>query len=539
MRRRPVDFAVLSLLAACSATDAATSPAPGNDAAATTGPADDAGRTGPTVDAAVAAVDADAIDAATYPAANAWPKNKGPGGPKSTFAADKLYETCAYLDGGPEDTFDHHNGVTMLDGYLLMPWSPEWGAGGFTFFDISDPCAPKRVGGGTSGEMRESHSIGFSHEGGRWAVVDGIRALALKGGIQFWDVSDSAAPKPVKHLDLPGFLYPDAYARVTLSVFWQVPYVFVGGADNGVFIVDAKDPNNPQLVGQYKFTPTMRAGQVQAIGNVLVVTTAEAARTVLLDVSDPAHPQPIAGGDFLARESEGGPPREAYFSNVSDGYLYYARKEAAGGLIVYDIRDPAAPKWAGTKPSDGNGGYVSIKDQLAFVGESNFAAIYDVSNPAAITEVKRLNLVGDLDTITPIGNVVVLSVDDKAEANKGSAIAPYALAPDTKAPKVTWSWPKDGATALPRGSRFGFTTSEPVDSASAWEGSVRLYASGPAGKTKIDGYVSAQENIVNFVPKAPLAPNTTYTLEVPAGGLTDFSGNAIAEAFTITVTTGP
>ncbi|MBK6696805.1 MAG: Ig-like domain-containing protein [Myxococcales bacterium] len=482
----------------------------------------------------------DATAAPSYPAPGAWPKNKGPGGPSEAFTADKLYEKCAYLDGASGDTFDHHNLVTMLDGYLVMPWAPEWGGGGISFFDVSKPCAPTRVGAGESGEMRESHSIGFSHRGGRYAVVDGIGGtlVATKGGIQFWDVSDVTAPKAIKLMELPGFLYPDAYARVTLSVFWQDPYVFVGGADNGLFVVDATDPKNPTLVNQTKFTPTMRVGQVQAIGNLLVVTTAESPRTVLLDISNPKAPQPIAGGDFLAREAADGAPREAYFSNFANGYVFYARKEAAGGLIVYDVRNPAAPLFAGVKPSDGNGGYVFVKDNLAFVGESSFAAIYDVSNLSAITEVKRLTLTGDLDTMTPIGNVVVLSVDDKADPNKGSAIAPYQTDVDTKAPTVTWAWPSDGAKGLPRTSRLGFTTSEPVDSASAWEGSVRLMKVTATGKERVPGTVSAQENIVNFSPLNQLDASSTYVLDVPVGGLADFNGNAITQPFSLTFTTG-
>jgi hypothetical protein len=46
------------------------------------------------------------------------------------------------------------------------------------------------------------------------------------------------------------------------------------------------------------------------------------------------------------------------------------------------------------------------------------------------------------------------------------------------------------------------------------------------------------EAIVNFWPDEPLLPSTSYTLEIPAGGIEDFSGNAIEEPFTATFTTG-
>ena len=79
---------------------------------------------------------------------------------------------------------------------------------------------------------------------------------------------------------------------------------------------------------------------------------------------------------------------------------------------------------------------------------------------------------------------------------------------------------------------------EAVDAGSVFEGSVRLYVQGtdPA-MTRVDGQLSAQENIVNFSPLEPLAAGTTYVLEIPAGGVVDFAGNAIVEPFSLTFTT--
>jgi hypothetical protein len=330
-------------------------------------------------------------------------------------------------------------------------------------------------------------------------------------------------------------MYPDAYAVVPLAVFWQAPYVYVASADNGVHIVDASDPTAPEFVGQYTFDPILRAGQVHAIGNLLVVSAAEGPRTALLDISDPSEPTLIT--EFVTEDSLG-LPRENYFSNVSGGYSWYARKDSGGGLFVYDIRDPSNPQKAGEYLSLGNGGYVFVKEGLAFVGESESAAIYDVSNLDEITQVARLQLEGDLDTVTPIGNIAVLSVDDEAELNKGTAMAPYAVDPDTTPPAVNWVYPDDGATGLAVTSRIGLSFTEMVDANSAWEGSVRLYeADTEPAVTRVDGVISTQEAIVNFWPTEPLKPGTQYVLEVPAGGVTDYSGNAIEEAFTMSFTT--
>jgi hypothetical protein len=473
-----------------------------------------------------------------YPEPDAHPPNVGPGGPAVDFLPEDLYVGCAFLDGGGAD-IDHHNLVVMFDGYLMMPWAPEWGNGGLTFFDISDPCSPQTLSSTGAPDMRETHATGLTQVGDRWYAVAASKeaGLNIDGGILIWDVTNVAAPEVVATLYLPGHLYPDAYARVVLSAAWQAPYIYVGGADNGVYIVDASDPTDPMMVEQYGFDPTLRVGQVNVVGNLLVATAAEGPRTVLLDVSVPEFPQPIAGGDFEIVDGMG-MIRESYFSNVGGGYVYYAIKNGGGGMLMVDIRDPGSPVLAGWYDSGGNGGYVFAKDELAFVGESSFAGIYDVSDPGTITQVATLSLPGDLDTVTPIGNIAVLSVDADADVGHGSALAPYDTMADARAPRVTWSVPDDGATGLPVSARVGVTFSEMVDVKSAWLGSVRLYRTGDAGEVvPVQGHISVQENVVNFAPVTPLDPGTEYTFEIPAGGVADYNGNRVQEPFSLTFTT--
>lgn len=477
-----------------------------------------------------------------YPDPGAFPAEQGPGGPTTTFTEAQFGEHCAYLDGGADDTMDHHNLVVMYDGYLLMPWAPESGQGGLTLWDISKPCEPVVAGYGTSIDMRETHAIGFSSVGGKWAVTDGMRWIReddeefifpFPAGVLFWDLSDITKPEAVARLDLPGVVYPDAYMRVSLSVFWQAPYVYVSGADNGVFIVDATNPREPVVVKQIQFDPVLRAGKVDVIGNLLIVSAAEGPRTVLLDISDPSDPQPIPGGDFLVKDSQG-TPREPYFSNHFNGFVYYARKDSGGGPIIYDIHDPTRPTFVGDLVSPGAGGYVYVKDDLLFMGESSFAGIYDISDQTKPELLATYHLQGDLDTAVPIGNVLVLSVDADADRDKGTAIMGYAAQPDTRAPRVTWAWPADGATGLALTSRLGLAFSEFISVQSAWEGSVRVYEAGtdPA-RTRVDGWISVQEATLNFWPREPLKPATRYVLEVPAGGIQDYNHNAITEAFSM------
>jgi len=444
--------------------------------------------------------------------------NRGPGGPAVSYSDDAIFENCAYLSAGAHDA-DRHNLMLMFDGYLFMPAAPKYArGGGLSFFDISDPCNPTLFAHRGTERMRETHSTTVVESDGRWYAVTAYLDPSHKnpadrddesgdGGIMIWDLSLPEQAEPVAYLPFPGHDYPDDYDWVTLGVFWQPPFIYAGVANLGVIVVDASDPEAPHVVGRYQFDPVFRVGQVQAIGDLLVVTASEGVNAALLDISVPEFPQAIAGGNFELIDGAGR-SREVYFSNVSGGYVFYTMKNDGGGLLAYDIHDPSAPSYAGHIDSRGNGGYVFVKDGLAFSGQSEFAAIYDVSDLTQISLVSEFELPGDLDTLTPIGNVAVLSVDNDGEEGRAGAIAPYMRDPDVTPPSVTWTVPDAGARATAT-SRIGLVMSEMIDIKSVNAGTVRLYETGKDPVlTAVVGRVGVQEAIINFAPLAPLAPGT-------------------------------
>jgi hypothetical protein len=527
----------LSLCALCCACEGPTPIADGGrDAAMIDGGMNDGGRDAgpPPTGCHLWTGEPTTPDAGPLPLPGDFPPPVGPGAPNVAFEETQLHTACAYLPVGPTDE-DHHNTGFFLDGYLVRPWAHERGRGGIAVWDISDPCNPALVSNVLDEQIRETHSTGLSNIGGRFIAVASLT------GVQIWDAADVTNLRKVIDFPLPGVTYPNSYMRVVMSVFWQAPYMFIGGSDNGVFIVDATDPESPVLVAQYAPSQFFRIGQVIVVGNELYAFSSEGASTQIFDVGDPTAPREIPGGRFVVTNGEldrfGRPmPQPAYFAHVNGGHTYHPRIGLSGGLAIFDVSDPGAPRFVGDfDATDGDGGYVYLHEGIAFVGLSSYGIALDVRDPSAPELVARFDHVGDVDTITPFGNVAIVSVDDDAIPGQASAVMPFATAIDTSPPAVNMVAPHDGASDLPLSTRIGLTFTEFVEMGSVWRGSV-IVREVESGRV-VEGHLSGQEGIVSFWPTGALRPATEHEVVVPVGGVTDLNGNAITVAFRSTFTT--
>ncbi|MCP4805936.1 MAG: hypothetical protein GY913_03845 [Proteobacteria bacterium] len=467
------------------------------------------------------------------PAADDW-STEGPGGPAVSFSEAELGEPCAYLLG-QEGEAEHHNLVVMHDGYLFMPWAPEDGGGGISWFDVSDPCAPVKVGEGFHEAMRETHTLAFGEVDGReYLIVDSIWDEGARGGIGVFDITDKTSPEWVGELDLPGFFYPEAYFWVSLSTFWQGDVLYVSTGLLGVFLVDMSDPTNPTLLSDEAVkVPTQVTGSFHVIGNLALASSAGSSATSTFDVSDPLDPSPLHTWDI--RDSTGDAVAY-YFANVGGAYALFARKAQGGGPIVYDLREPLEPPFVGDALNlEADGGYVFRHEDVLFQGESEFASIYSFDDPSNILELFRFELQGDLDTPTPIGNIAVLSVDSGAAPGEATAMVPWATEPDGRGPVLELTSPSDGDIHVATTGRIGLSFDELLEVRSGHLGSVRVW---DEDGVLIPGRVQVQESLVNFTPDDELVSDTSYFVEVPAGGIADSSLNAMAETVRFAFSTG-
>ena len=98
------------------------------------------------------------------------------------------------------------------------------------------------------------------------------------------------------------------------------------------------------------------------------MSTLEGARTALIDLSRPRCPEADRRGRLHVTDATG-EERDYYFANVGGQYALFARKEGAGGPILYDLTDPEGAQFVGTiRPSGATWGYVSLQGDDVFVG---------------------------------------------------------------------------------------------------------------------------------------------------------------------------
>lgn len=438
----------------------------------------------------------------------------GPGLPNLSYSSSEVFQPLSIIRSSVNGAARGHGTVQMVDGYLFVPFGVDSGnpGGGFSFYDISNPRAPRLVSQTNHVDLREPHGFGLSFSYPNRYVV-----MQTTTGIQFWNISNPLAPTLLRAMTLPGIKASD-YNEGNWWTFWQAPYVYVGGSSTGIHVIDATDPANPVYVKAVA-TP-FRVGPVFAVGNLLVTTSTDQAGLRTYDISDPRDPKLLASSN-----GNGG----QYAGILNGDRIITAGTD--NRLRVYDIANPTVITQTAVSPDLGaKGGYVSIQDGFAHAGFSSRYAKVNLST-GALAGSGTSNLSGrDEDFATVIGNLVMVGNDH----SEGSALMPHQTGPDTAGPSVNMVSPKNNATNQNVLSRIGITLTDNVDLRTVTSST---FVVRPVGGATLAGKYSAQSGIVNFSPDQPLQPGTTYEVVVPAGGMKDDAGNGVPTAFTARFTT--
>lgn len=409
-----------------------------------------------------------------------------------------------------------HAAATMINGYLLTVYSSDGGGsykdGGIDFWNISDPRNPilaSRYDDENTKLLREAHSYGL-------AKIDNKTFLAVQSitGIQIWDVTNPLKAFHVSSLKIPGIEGGDYTGIWWLS--WQSPYLYLAGTTTGIYTVDTRDLKNPVVINRMttKELGGINPSVVYASGNNLVGMESLSGKLFSVDISNPREPSlrdihngvPGYSGIYLGNE----------FITVSGDIAIGGNGDIAG-MYRYKIDKYGKISFlGGTGINLEDGGYGSYQDNYFMAGYSDSFAKFDKNKNYQIKKGKVKNIDADQDFAVMLGNIAFISDDH----GFGSSIIVHDKFPDQKPPKVIWTSTDKSESDVAITSPIGVSFSDQIDLKNL---NSKNFIVKDENDNQINGYLSLQGNLVNFVPKNNFKVNTVYTLHIK--NLEDISGN--------------
>ena len=440
--------------------------------------------------------------------------------PNQAYPSNQLFEIIS-----PQMSTRHQNQPSVFNGYVMLA-----GNAHHEVWDISNTSAPQLVGEMVSnhnaGEA-ESHQVTYGSDGlGNYFMV------TVSGrGIDIWNVTNTTNPTLTAELILPGINYGDV-AGAIWGVTWQGNHIFCGATTNGVYVVDVSTPSNPQLVATVPRTQLggVSAGPLFAFGDLLVVTTPKnTAGIATVDISDPVNPVLL---DSVS------PSEDSYVGGFHGGNAFLITPYRA-----YDVTtDPTNITLIGNEPVP-DSEYVAFADDHLFLGGLRGGSqgvwkydISDPSNPNLVGRVIGRSGAWDDQFCCPAGNLLIIADDQFVNnQNVGAVIAVHDNQQDNLAPTVKLISPSDGATDHALSGQIAISFSEWPEFRSVDPSSFIVRKQ--SDQTVVAGKFGCTYTTLTFAPNDPLEPETVYTIELPAGGITDLVSNAIAQTFTSTFET--
>ncbi|MEM7128963.1 MAG: putative Ig domain-containing protein [Chloroflexota bacterium] len=419
-----------------------------------------------------------------------------------------------------------NNGV-MTNGHLVGVFAPDHGSGfgGLDVYNVSDPHLPQLVGRvhdttGLTSRFRETHSIGTANfNGGNYVIFNNCC------GLEIWDIQNPQNPSRTGFIDLPELGFGN-YSNNAWQLFVQAPYVYVGGAEKGLYVVDISTPTAPQLIKWLPISATggFRIGPVFALGNRLIISSMGFPSVdgfSILDIDDPTDPQLI----FSL------PTVPEYYTICTNGTLLAFANTSNSVQHIYDISGDNATLLSNQIVLN-DPQYCAFQDQYIFWGaETIFKVdITDPTNPILVDEMGFNVFFPDHSQVAPMGNIVWAGNDH----GTGNGFIVHQAAPDTTPPSIYTVNPADNDTGVSRCSPIGIAFSDYIDLETVDNQSFIVR---PVGGQAVSGLYSSMGSMVNFVPDTLLQPSTTYEIVLPSGGIKDIMGNGLNGPVSTTFTT--
>jgi hypothetical protein len=182
------------------------------------------------------------------------------------------------------------------------------------------------------------------------------------GGIRIYDVVQPATPQLLANV---GSANPNFGAAIDVDVLDDIAYV---ATTRGLRILDSLDPQNPVLIGTFDPNPNNPGSgpgqdvEVVTVGDLVIAYLSAFQHGVfILDVKDPTDPQLIAQ---IPSTVPGVTP--IYEVTVAGQRAFLS--EGSATLRIYDVSDPSDPLELAPFDARGDARDVAVKDGVAYLG---------------------------------------------------------------------------------------------------------------------------------------------------------------------------
>ncbi len=258
----------------------------------------------------------------------------------------------------------------------------------------------------------------------------------------------STTPKP-RELTMLGTF---DYSGSIYEMFVQDQYVYLAGADSGMAIINAVEPESPSLASIY-YAPS-RVNDIFISENYAYLACGDSG-LIILDISDPYNP--TYAGIYSRPEI---PYFRARAVNVEGSYLYLGA--GGGGLQILDISNPSQPALIGSIDSLYAIYEISISGTNAYLLFSRFFGhcflnIVDITYPLdpeiiGVCDLyyswsNRISIVGEYAYLTFSRNVNIYSVSDPQNPSQVAEIETPGIATDVFA-SGSYAYVADGDSGL-------------------------------------------------------------------------------------------